>query len=202
MNIHRNPLCGRNFEYYSEDPLISGKMAAAITSGVQSMPGVGTTIKHFACNNQEDNRMGCDSVVSERALREIYLRGFEIAVREAQPMAIMTSYNVLNGVHTANSKDLCTVAAREEWGFGGIIMTDWTTTMPHGGSSSWKCVEAGNDLIMPGYEGDMESIENALASGELKKEALEACVTRMLTVILLTSAYEDASPYSECGVRG
>ena len=201
MNIHRNPLCGRNFEYYSEDPLISGKMAAAITRGVQSMPGVGTTIKHFACNNQEDNRMGCDSVISERTLREIYLRGFEIAVREAQPMAIMTSYNVLNGVHTANSKDLCTVAAREEWGFGGIIMTDWTTTMPHGGSISWKCMEAGNDLIMPGYEGDMESIENALASGELKKEALEACVTRMLAVILLTSVYEDASPYSECGVR-
>ena len=170
MNIHRNPLCGRNFEYYSEDPLISGSMAAAITRGVQSGKGVGTTIKHFACNNQEDNRMGSNSVLSERALREIYLRGFEIAVKTSQPMAIMTSYNRINGVHAANCKDICTVAARQEWDFQGIIMTDWTTTMPQGGSLSWKCVEAGNDLIMPGWQGDSENIREALESGNLKKD--------------------------------
>ncbi len=188
MNIHRNPLCGRNFEYYSEDPLVSGKMAAAITKGVQSVTGVGTTIKHFACNNQEDNRMGVDSIVSERALREIYLRGFEIAVTEAQPMAIMTSYNLVNGVHAANNKDLCTQAARKEWNFQGIIMTDWTTTEAHGGSTSWKCPWAGNDLIMPGGNHDVEGIKKALESGELTREELKACITRLLNVILQTLA--------------
>ena len=195
LNIKRSPLCGRNFEYFSEDPLLGGSMAAAITKGVQSCNGVGTTIKHFACNNQEDNRMGCDSIVSERALREIYLRGFEIAVKTAQPMAIMTSYNLINGVHTANSKDLCTVAAREEWNFQGIIMTDWTTTMPRGGSSAWGCIAAGNDLIMPGCEGDKESILKALAEGTLDREELKACVKRMLRVIFQTNAYEASVPY-------
>lgn len=195
MNIHRNPLCGRNFEYYSEDPLISGSMAAAITRGVQSGKGVGTTIKHFACNNQEDNRMGSNSVLSERALREIYLRGFEIAVKTSQPMAIMTSYNRINGVHAANCKDICTVAARQEWDFQGIIMTDWTTTMPQGGSLSWKCVEAGNDLIMPGWQGDSENIREALESGNLKKEDLKKCVKRMLKVIFQTLGYEDCVSY-------
>lgn len=188
MNIHRNPLCGRSFEYYSEDPLVSGAMAAAITKGVQSVPGVGTTIKHFACNNQEDNRMGVDSVVSERALREIYIKGFEIAVKQAQPMAIMTSYNLVNGVHAANNKDLCTQAARKEWNFQGIIMTDWTTTEAHGGSTSWKCPWAGNDLIMPGGNHDVEGIRKALESGELTREELKACVTRLLSVILQTLA--------------
>ena len=197
MNIHRNPLCGRNFEYYSEDPTVSGQMAAAITRGVQSLPGVGTTIKHFACNNQEDNRMGSDSIVSERALREIYLRGFEIAVRTAQPMAIMTSYNLINGVHAANNKDLCTQAARKEWGFKGIIMTDWTTTEARGGSESWKCAWAGNDLIMPGSLHDSGNILQALADGALNRADLEACAARMLTVIFQTSAYEDAVPYGE-----
>ena len=188
MNIHRNPLCGRNFEYYSEDPLVSGCMAAAITRGVQSVPGTGTTIKHFACNNQEDNRMGVDSVVSERALREIYLRGFEIAVRTAQPMAIMTSYNLVNGVHAANSRDLCTQAARKEWGFRGIIMTDWTTTEAHGGSTPWRCPWAGNDLIMPGSKNDGENILAALRDGSLSREELEECVIRLLTVIFQTLA--------------
>lgn len=195
MNIHRNPLCGRNFEYYSEDPVISGRMAAAITRGVQSVPGVGTTIKHFACNNQEDNRTGSDSVISERALREIYLRGFEIAVKTSQPMAIMTSYNLINGVHTANSRDLCTQAARNEWGFQGIIMTDWTTTSERGGSTPWKCVWAGNDLIMPGCAGDSESILRALADGSLSRDELRSCVVRLLTIIFQTLVYEEPQPY-------
>lgn len=195
MNIHRNPLCGRNFEYYSEDPVVAGKMAAAITRGVQSVPGVGTTIKHFACNNQEDNRMGSDSILTERVLREIYLRGFEIAIKESQPMCIMTSYNLINGLHTANSWDLCTQVARTEWDFQGIIMTDWCTTFPRGGSDSWRCIVAGNDLIMPGFDGDMESIRNALADGTLDREDLKACVARLLTVIFQTLSYEDCVSY-------
>ncbi len=128
MNIHRNPLCGRNFEYYAEDPLLSGLLAAAVTRGVQADGTRGVTIKHFACNNQEDHRMGVDAQVSEQALREIYLRGFEIAVKTAAPAALMTSYNRINGVQAANSYDLCTVVARGEWGFDGLIMSDWNTT--------------------------------------------------------------------------
>ena len=186
MNIKRNPLCGRNFEYFSEDPLISGRMAAALTRGVQAFPGAAVTIKHFACNNQEDNRRGVSSIVSERALREIYLKGFEIAIREAQPWAIMTSYNKVNGEHTANSRDLCTLAAREEWGFRGIIMTDWTTTNHEGGSAAAKCISAGNDLVMPGLESDIREIVDAvLEKGDLSlREAdLDQCCGRLLWAI-------------------
>ncbi len=196
MNIHRNPLCGRNFEYYSEDPLIAGVMAAAITRGVQSVPGVGTTIKHYAANNQEDNRTGADSVMSERTLREIYLREFEIAIRTSQPMCIMTSYNLINGVHTANSYDLCTVAARKEWGFDGIIMTDWTTTST-GGSTPHKAALAGNDLIMPGSDIDVADIRAALESGDLPEETARECCRRLLRTILQTTGMEDAVPYGE-----
>lgn len=196
MNIHRNPLCGRNFEYYSEDPVVSGIVAAAMTTGVQSREGVGTTIKHFACNNQEDNRKRSDSIVSERALREIYLRGFEIAVKTSQPMAIMTSYNKINGVHSANNYDLCTEAARKEWGFKGIIMTDWTTTDQEGESLAHLCVTAGNDLIMPGSEADVEDIQRALADGKITREDLKACVRRLLTIDLQSSCFEDAVSYT------
>ena len=196
MNIHRNPLCGRNFEYYSEDPLLTGRMAAAITNGVQSVKGVGTTIKHFACNNQEDNRMGVSSNLSERALREIYLRGFEIAVKESQPMCIMTSYNLINHIHTANSYDLCTVVARQEWGFEGIIMTDWTTTSA-GGSSPHVCAIAGNDLIMPGKKSDVEDILKSLKDGSLPRYTARKCAARLIKTLFQTLGMEDVPAYKD-----
>ena len=195
MNIQRNPLNGRNFEYYSEDPLLSGKMAAAITKGVQTLPGVGTTVKHFACNNQENNRMGVDAVVSERALREIYLRGFEIAIKESQPMCIMTSYNEINGVHSANNADLCTEIARREWHFQGVIMTDWATTLDFGGADAAGCVAAGNDLIMPGATSDRENIEQAYAAGRLSEADIRSCAERVLNIVLRTNGYADATSY-------
>ena len=183
LNIHRNPLCGRNFEYYSEDPFLSGTLAASVTKGVQCHKGCGVTIKHFACNNQEDNRMGVDVKISERTLREIYLRGFEIAVKEGQPAAIMSSYNLVNGVHAANSKDLCTRIARKEWGFDGVIMSDWNTTVPEDGSVAWKCAAAGNDIIMPGNAEDAESIRNAYRNGDLTEEEIRSCAGRILELI-------------------
>lgn len=193
MNIHRNPLCGRNFEYYSEDPYLTGKMAAAITRGVQSCPGVGTTIKHFVCNNQEDNRQHRDSVVSERALREIYLKGFEIAVKESAPLAVMSSYNLLNGVHTANSYDLLTNVLRREWGFQGMVMTDWNTT-GKGGSAADLCIRAGNDLVMPGTPRDVDEIVSGLqnpSEDSLQYRELRACAARIVRTILQSNRYED-----------
>ena len=149
MNIHRDPLCGRTFEYFAEDPLISGKIAAGITKGVQETPGAAVSIKHFACNNQEEDRLHQNSTVSVRALREIYLKGFEICVREASPKTVMTSYNLINGVHSSSRKDLLTDVLRGEWGFMGLVMTDW-------GTDSVKAYDlaAGNDLIMGGYRSD------------------------------------------------
>ena len=193
MNIHRNPLCGRNFEYYSEDPLLAGSMAAAMTQGVQSIPGCGTTIKHFACNNQEDNRMGSDSILSERTLREIYLKGCETAIRSAQPMAMMTSYNLINGVHAANNYDICTKAARDEWGFAGAIMTDWTTTTDStaGECTAAGCMKAGNDMVMPGDMRDHASIRQALKDGTLDIRELKRCVYHTIKIILQSNQYED-----------
>lgn len=195
MNIHRNPLCGRNFEYYSEDPLIAGKIAAAMTNGVQRVPGCGTTIKHFACNNQEDNRKGSDSIVSERTLREIYLKGFEIAITESQPMAIMTSYNLINGVHAANCEDLCTKAARCEWGFEGLIMTDWTTTEDGPDCTASGCMRAGNDLIMPGAFCDRDNLNQKLAEGTLSLDDLKACISRLVNIVWQSNQFENAVPY-------
>ena len=203
MNIHRNPLCGRNFEYYSEDPLLTGMMAAAMTRGVQTGKGVGTTIKHFACNNQEDNRMGSNSILSERALREIYLRGFEIAVKTAQPMSVMTSYNEINGVHAANNADTINRVLRDEWGFDGVVMTDWMTTCHttvEGGSSAAVCIKVGNDLIMPGEPGDYDSIRAAL-QGEgdcvlTEAELTQAC-RNIVNITLQSLEYEEAKAYGE-----
>ena len=182
MNIQRNPLCGRNFEYYSEDPLLTGTLAAAITAGVQESGRHGVTLKHFACNNQEDNRMAVDARVSERALREIYLRGFEIAVKAAAPAAVMSAYNCINGVHAANSRDLCTVVLRQEWGFAGLVMSDWNTTVPQDGSTPWRCAWAGNDVIMPGNPHDDADIRAALADGRLPETAARQSAARLIAL--------------------
>lgn len=212
MNIHRNPLCGRNFEYFSEDPLVSGLCAAYSTLGVQSHPGVGTTIKHFACNNQEDNRAYTIAHVTERTLREIYLKGFEIAIKLAQPMSVMSSYNMINGVHAANSADLLTKVAREEWGFSGLVMTDWGTTaeakpdlegkLPlYGCSSAAACIKAGNDLLMPGSQEDVNEIIASLGAAEgqvtcpITLEELRTCAARILQIIARSNAYEGCVPY-------
>ena len=207
MNIHRNPLCGRNFEYYSEDPLLTGMMAAAETLGVQETPGVGTTPKHFACNNQEDNRNYSDSMVTEQALREIYLRGFEICVRSAQPMFIMTSYNFINGIHAAMNRDTLTYALRNEWGFRGLVMTDWGTTgggnlMEKAGEDSIPacCIAAGNDLLEPGNMNDVQDILDSLAGKTdhpLSLASLRLCAGRILRVIAGSSLYEGAKPWTE-----
>ena len=158
-------------------------MAAAVTKGVQSHPGCGVTMKHFACNNQEDNRMGVDACVCERALREIYFRGFELAMKKSAPIALMSSYNRINGVYAANNRDLCTVLAREEWGFSGVIMSDWNTTVPEDGSVSWKCADAGNDIIMPGNFDDDQNIRQAYEKGELSEEAIRNCAGRILEMV-------------------
>lgn len=196
MNIHRNPLCGRNFEYFSEDPVLSGKTAAAITNGVQVISGVGTTIKHFACNNAEQNRMFSNSIISERTLREIYLRGFEIAIKNSQPMAVMSSYNLINGIHTSENYDLLTTVLRNEWGFAGIVMTDWTTTTA-GGSTPWKVMSGGGNLIMPGSVTDVENILTAIQKGSLSRKVLEDRIHQLLVSIFQTNAYEDSCSYKK-----
>ena len=182
VNIHRNPLCGRNFEYFSEDPFLTGSLAAAITKGVQSEEGYYVTVKHFACNNQEDNRNRVSSNVSERALREIYLRGFERCVREAGAKSIMTSYNRINGVYAPNSHDLCTKVLRCEWGFDGVVMTDWFSTSK-GKASSALAMKAGNDLIMPGGDAFKKDILSGVKSGKISEEDVRRCCTNVVKSI-------------------
>ena len=185
LNIHRDIRCGRNYEYYSEDPLISGRFAAAVTRGVQKHPGCGTTIKHFAANNQETNRYGSNSIVSERAMREIYLRGFEIAVKESQPHALMTSYNLLNGVHTAERRDLVEDILRTEFGFKGIVMTDWLVAALNSGKKKYpvtnaaRIAAAGGDLVMPGGPGDLKAILDGLKEGTVTRQQLTVNATRI-----------------------
>lgn len=189
MNIHRNPLCGRNFEYYSEDPLLSGKMAAAMSRGVQSRRGCFVTIKHFCCNNQEDNRNHMNANVNERALREIYLRGFRIAVQEGRANALMTSYNKVNGTYANNSYDLLTKVLRNEWGFDGVVMTDWFATGKDVGSHS-AAIEAGNDLIMPGGKGAVKELRQKLKTGELDRTALKRCAANVIRGITGSRIYQ------------
>lgn len=185
LNIHRSILCGRNFEYFSEDPLISGRFAAALTNGVQAHPGCGTTIKHYAANNQETNRYGSNSRVSERAMRELYLRGFEICVKESQPVAVMTSYNLLNGIHTSERRDLTEDILRCEYGFQGIVMTDWVVMGMTKRNGKYKAPDAGviaaagSDLFMPGSIKEYKEVRRAQKSGLLSRETLEISATRV-----------------------
>ena len=190
INIHRSPLCGRNFEYYSEDPRLTGLMAAAITRGVQQEDGFYVTVKHFACNNQEDNRNYVSSNVSERALREIYLRGFEEAVRGGGAKSIMTSYNRVNGVYSPNSYDLCTKVLRNEWGFDGVVMTDWFSTGGGKGDTA-LCMASGNDLIMPGGGIFKAEILRGLKAGRIKETDIRRCCANVLKQIFASATQRE-----------
>ncbi len=190
MNIHRNPLCGRTFEYYSEDPYLSGTMAAALTNGVQSNKGVSTCLKHFCCNHQEEERVYTSANVHERALREIYLRNFQIALELSSPGAIMSSYNKVNGVYTPNSHDLLTKVLRNEWHFKGLVMTDWASTDFDRGDHTY-CLPSGNDLIMPGNKEAIEAIKNGLAQGIISLKDLQRCAANVLNTITRSALYQE-----------
>ena len=184
LNIMRNPLCGRNFEYYSEDPVVAGKTAAAYITGVQKND-VGTSIKHFAANNQETNRMNNDARISQRALREIYLKGFEIAIKESKPWTVMTSYNYINGIYSSESKDLVETILRDEWGYEGTVMTDW-----FGGKDGAKQMWAGNDMLQPGKAEQFDSIVAGVKSGKLAEADLDRNVQRILNLIEKSPRYQ------------
>ena len=176
VNIHRNPLCGRNFEYYSEDPVLTGKIGAAMVRGIQSQH-VGASVKHFACNNKETNRKHCDSRLSERALREIYLKGFEIIVKESDPWVMMSAYNVINGHRASENRELLEDILRGEWGFNGMVTSDWWTRGEH-----YKEIKAGNDVKMA--SGYPERVKKALDMGAITREDLERCAKRVLELIM------------------
>ena len=170
MNIQRNPLCGRNFEYYAEEPLLSGCWPPAITQGVQEQGGCGSRSSTLPATTRRTTGWGWTSVSRSAPCGRSTCAALRIAIKEADPAAIMTSYNRINGVYPANSPDLCTALLRQEWGFGGLVMTDWNTTVPADGSTPWRCAAAGNDVIMPGNPGDDADIRHALAAGCLTEE--------------------------------
>ena len=191
LNLHRNPICGRNFEYFSEDPYLSAAVSIALVKGLQSIPGSGATIKHLACNNQETSRTAANSIVRERTMRELYLRGFELTVKYADPYAIMTSLNCVNGPHGTNSRELATCVVRDEWRFKGLITTDWNTTKPARGGSTTGVINAGNDIMMPGSQRDVEKLRAALfnlsGSGDaVSLGALQKSAAGVLRYILRT----------------
>lgn len=178
VNIHRNPLCGRNFEYYSEDPILSGNIGAAMVNGIESN-GVGTSVKHFIANNQETSRNSNNAIISERALREIYLKGFEIIVKKSQPWTIMSSYNKVNGENVSESKKLLTNILRNEWGFEGVVMTDW-----FGGNDAKNQIRSGNDLLEPGTQNQWDELKEAYENGSLSIQEIDTSVNRILKLIL------------------
>lgn len=185
MNIHRTPLCGRNFEYFSEDPVVSGIMTAAYVNGVQSN-GVGTSIKHYAVNSQETNRIEVDEVVSQRALRELYLKGFEIAIQNSNPWTVMSSYNRLNGTWTQSSPELLITILRDEWGYDGLVMTDWTNER----RTSHDRVTAGNELLTPGHDWQEENIIENVKNGKLSMEVMNARVKTLLELVVKSPRFK------------
>ena len=191
LNLHRHILCGRNFEYFSEDPYLTGKLAAGIVRGVQSHRDRASMLKHFVCNEQETNRLNSNSMVSERALRDIYMRPFEIAIKESGPFAVMTSYNLLNGKHSSERRDLVETVLREEWGFDGIVVSDWVgfkaeaeDKQKHPRARAYKTVAAGNDLMMPGSKGHYDELLEKLHDPEspLTREGMEICAARVVSM--------------------